>query len=98
MSTCSREIPDKGLRNRWPTHRPDPGQFLIQVNRGRAARKSFEPDPVRTGVGIGDHAFHHSGENLHPARGGFLMAVLSPAALAGNGPFPSSPLQAAEAA
>jgi hypothetical protein len=30
--------------------------------RGRAARKSFEPDPVRTGVGIGDHAFHHIGE------------------------------------
>jgi hypothetical protein len=34
---CSREIPDKGLRNRWAD---------------LAARKSFEPDPVRTGVGM----------------------------------------------
>jgi glycine oxidase len=35
----SREIPDKGLRNRWAEQ--------------SAARKSLEPDPVHTGVGIG---------------------------------------------
>jgi hypothetical protein len=43
MVAYSREIPGKGLRNRWA--RPS-GDKL-------AARKSFEPDPVHTGVGIG---------------------------------------------
>ncbi len=39
---CSREILDKRLRNRWTV-------FLTRLS----ARKSFEPDPVSTGVGIG---------------------------------------------
>ncbi len=39
MIEYSREIPGKGLRNRWAN--------VV------AARKSFEPDPVHTGVGIG---------------------------------------------
>jgi glycine oxidase len=63
-----------------------------------AARKSFEPDPVRTGVGIGDHAFDHIGENLHPRVEVFSMAVLFPAAPADGGPFPSSPPLTVEAA